>query len=129
MKQKHTSGKWEVEQGRTTVNIKHATGCFSVGGKNNVRSQANAQRIVDCVNACEGIEKPEECKASETTLGTYELDYKEIKTQRETLLEACKEAECTITYLIVNPGAYFTQVYRNSLEKIKQAILEAEGKE
>jgi len=94
MSTKHTPGPWnvkyskfsiiETQEGAQVAECKNLTGLVNL--------QANARRIVACVNACEGIETSEleEIAVSGGMLGLRE-DVARAAKQRDALLEALEE--------------------------------------
>jgi hypothetical protein len=87
---KHTSEPWSLLSQRQDM-IKGKDGSHileCIGHETHPRTQANAARIVQCVNACEGIENPEIYMSQLA----YERDDAEaramkLKAERDELLE------------------------------------------
>lgn len=108
--QKHTPGPWRVHvsngietgeiMGQThgTESVcdtglafwSNPTRCRDavIGYAMSARCKANARRIVACVNACEGIEKPENLRANIDELARR---FKTAKAQRDELIRCTQE--------------------------------------
>ena len=111
---KHTPGPWEVSGAGTFVKLRadnKAICRMNHGGvwewateKGSIEDQANAQRIVDCVNGCAGITNPlaipkllEACKPivnefeSQPNPDVVLVSWEAVKQIRQTIAEATEE--------------------------------------
>lgn len=99
---KHTSGTWYLQEytdeytniircnNRTNENLFIAYTPQNGGAQ----ARANAQRVVDCVNAMDGIDDPQKLRQAWDICKELELDQaQKYKEQRDELLEVIKKAE------------------------------------
>jgi hypothetical protein len=96
---KHTSGQWFVSTG-THEKLGQALAVSTKEGDEvdvicvvdqlpgSEESTANARRIVDCVNACEGIEDPKNVVPQLLRANERVLELEPLRIQRDELLEA-----------------------------------------
>lgn len=91
---KHTPGPWSTD-GKTTHVIGNGFIVASVQAGLNPQIQfANAQRIVECVNAMQGIDEPQKLRETWDAIQHLELDaYVSMKAQRDDLLYVLREVE------------------------------------
>lgn len=80
-----------------------------------IRKEADAQRIVDCVNACEGISNPKDVIKYLINTGNSKIEA--IKNQRDELLEACK----LVAKSIDMDKRITTEAYSKTVEAIAKA--------
>ena len=60
---KHTPTPWKAEEGEEPLWVIKGSGKFHfIAVTSQGNDEANARRIISCVNACEGIENPEAIK-------------------------------------------------------------------
>lgn len=122
MKTKHTKVKWVINL--STLGIYNEKYIKVVGAdeedKTFTRGEKidNIKRIVDCVNACEGIENPKFYIDNLADLNSEKVD---LRKQRDELLEACKTL---VEILEANNLGLKSQDYLHAI----QAIKKGEGK-
>lgn len=80
--------------------------------------QANAARIVACVNAFEGVDNPTEwmAKIKENGFGVLQ-EFMQLHQQRDELLKACELADALLPY-----GSSSSAILREAIAKVKNII-------
>lgn len=96
----HTPGPWlERSQGDSEYIYSEVHGAIATiphGGLHRHEHKANARRIVECVNACKGIENPVEFME---VVKKLELDaYHKMKAERDELRKYIAEIAVVLTF-------------------------------
>jgi len=80
----HTPGPWRIRTDLPQPVIASESGQYVVA----IPSEVNAKRIVDCVNAMEGIPDPSKLRATWDAIAHLELDkYKKLKEVVQSLIQ------------------------------------------
>lgn len=128
---KHTSGPWVAHSTKSFYVFGPASLAEQAGLEHgpficNASSQENARRIVACVNACDGIETSVLEQHALGVIGAeHSQELKNVKKQRDELLEALKYCRQKIAYMPAH-GEWYSS--GRAIEMPDSAIANTEGR-
>lgn len=124
---KHTPGLWSIR--KSDLNIQFDIIADGKEVASTVTSEttdeenlANAQRIIDCVNAMDGLEFPHLYRETWDLMKHLQIDaYPKVKAKHDKLLEALKFCQS-----VIKSGGMFDRSEQLAYEKAEEAINNSE---